>query len=190
MESLISFDHWLFGIINHDWSNGLFDWLMPRITDLHKSPYFLGALLPLIAFWVWKQRTYALKCLLVLIMAVGLSDLTSYRVIKATVQRDRPVEAGLSVDLRTHHHSGTSFPSNHAANIFAAAQTMSLALPQGWPIYYLIAFAVAYSRVYVGVHFPMDVTCGGLLGVAFATLIWVILRKWIKNGGGSSRARN
>lgn len=188
MGSLIAFDHWLFSKINLDWTNGFFDWLFPAITDLHKDPRVLIVILPLIAFWVWKQRVYALKCLLALVLSIGFADLCSYRVIKANAQRDRPFAAGLEVHLRTHQHSGTSFPSNHAANIFAAATSMTFALPAAWPLYFLVAFAVAYSRVYVGVHFPLDVTAGALLGATMAILVWFVLRKWIKKSASKAES--
>jgi len=184
LTSLIAFDHALFAKINHDWTNGFLDWLMPSITDLHKSAGFLVALLPLIAFWCWKQRNLALRTLLALVLSIGLADTLSYRVVKKLVQRDRPEFAGLEtpVQLRTHQHSGTSFPSNHAANIFAAAQVMTLAMPVAGAgaVFYLIAFAVGYSRIYVGVHFPLDVIAGALLGMAVATLVWRLLIESLK----------
>lgn len=190
MDQLISFDHWLFEKINLDWTNGFFDWLFPSITDLHKTPEFLVAILPLIAFWIYRRRTTALKWLLVLIFSVGSSDLVSYRVLKAMTERKRPVEAGLSVKLRTHHHSGTSFPSNHAANVFAAATVLTASAPPTAPLWFGIAGAVAYSRVYVGVHFPLDVTVGALLGIVLGLFWSRVFRRWIRGGAGSSRERS
>lgn len=182
LASLIALDHALFAKINHDWTNGFLDWLMPAITDLHKSAGFFIALLPLLALWCWKQKSLALRVLLALVLSIGLADMISYRAVKKLVQRDRPEFAGLAtpVQLRTHQHSGTSFPSNHAANIFAAAQVMTLAIPIAGPAFYLIAFAVGYSRIYVGVHFPLDVIVGALLGIVIATLVWRLLIESLK----------
>jgi undecaprenyl-diphosphatase len=179
MDFLINLDHALFESINGVWTNSIFNWLMPAITDLHKSPVFFIILVPLLGFWIWRQRAYALKCLLALIIAAGCADLASYRIVKALVQRDRPVEAGMHVELRTPHHSGTSFPSNHTANMFAAAGIMTFALPAGAPVWFLVAGLVGYSRIYVGVHFPLDVGAGALLGLLMAALVWALLRKWI-----------
>ena len=117
--------------------------------------------------------------ILVLIMSVGLTDFVSYRVIKSTADRARPELAGVPVVLRTTHHSGSSFPSNHAANAFAAATILSAAIPGSGLLVYFIAFLVAYSRVYVGVHFPLDVFAGALLGLVIAFSVRIFLRTYI-----------
>lgn len=186
MNPFIRFDHTVFEQVNSVWTHPFLDWLMPAITDLHKDPRSLVIFLPLILLWVIQKRGFALKCLLVLGLSIGLSDLVSYRVIKKTTQRDRPqYTEGLKVELRTHEHSGTSFPSNHAANVFAGATVLSLANPALWPVFFLIAGAVAYSRVYVGVHFPLDVIGGALLGFSIATFVWILFRQWILKSPGA-----
>jgi undecaprenyl-diphosphatase len=192
VDQLIAFDRFLFERINLDWTNGFFDWLFPAITDLHKSPEFLVAVLPLLAFWVYRGRTHAMKWMIVLLLAVGIADAFSYRVVKATSQRARPQEAGVTVHLRTHQHSGTSFPSNHTANVFAAATVLTGAFPVFAPLWFLVAAAVGYSRIYVGVHFPLDVLGGALLGIAIGMLLMRIFRRWLglKSGGDSSHGRS
>ena len=178
-ELLRSYDHALFAKINSLWANPLFDMYFPNITDLHRNRIAI-LLLPLaIIFWIFRQRTRALKGLLALILAVAASDLVSYRVIKATVVRDRPAAAGLPVELRTESHSGSSFPSNHAANIFAAAAIVTFLYPPYFLIAFFVAFSVAYSRVYVGVHFPSDVLAGALIGYLIAKFVWSLMGHWI-----------
>ncbi|MES2854434.1 MAG: phosphatase PAP2 family protein [Bdellovibrionota bacterium] len=180
MEELLALDRALFVHINHDWANSVFDQIFPFITDLHRNPYFFFLVFPLLVLWVWKARMAAVKWILVLTIAIGLSDGFSYRVVKAHAQRSRPVETGLSVVLRTNHHSGTSFPSNHAANMFAGATVLAFAFPAWTFLFVLIATAVAYSRVYVGVHFPLDVTVGGLIGFFFALVTVKFAVRWWK----------
>lgn len=186
MNSLIALDHFLFAKINSDWTNGFFDWLLPAITDLHKNPKALIALMPLLLFWFWRRRSYALKTFFLLIISIALADTVSYRVVKSVTQRDRPqfvlaeIKDQAPVQLRTHQHSGSSFPSNHAANMFAAARLLALAHPGGALIFYVIAGAVAYSRVYVGVHFPFDVMTGALLGFLISTIVWKLLHRLLK----------
>jgi undecaprenyl-diphosphatase len=194
VDQLIAFDRYLFERINLDWTNGFFDWLFPSITDLNKSPVFLLVVVALLGFWIYRGRLHATKWILVLVLAAGLSDAFSYRVVKALVERPRPAEAGMQVTFRTHFHSGSSFPSNHTANMFAAATVLTGAFPAGAPVWFLIAAAVGYSRVYVGVHFPLDVIGGALIGVAIGLILRRLFRNWLKapvrSDGDSSRARS
>ena len=176
MEALLDFDRTWFALINHDWTNGVLDWFFPAITDLHKNPMTVLVVLPLLGFWIWKKGRTALHWSLMTIVAIGFSDFLAYRVIKENVQRIRPNKAGIEFQLRTNDHSGSSFPSNHAANSFAAATTLSGGLPQLAPLFYAGAFLIAYSRVYVGVHYPLDVICGAVFGIA----IGAALRKGYK----------
>jgi undecaprenyl-diphosphatase len=190
VEQLIQMDRSLFELINLAWTNVVFDFVFPRITDLHKQSWFLITVVMLLAFWVWRQKTYALKWILVLVLSVGFSDLFAYRAVKKTVARPRPPFAGVQYQLRTNHHSGDSFPSNHAANMFAAATALSGAFPAFAPGFFLIAFMVSYSRVYVGVHFPIDVFVGALIGLMIAAITRRIFRPWLRSGANFSHARN
>jgi undecaprenyl-diphosphatase len=64
-------------------------------------------------------------------------------------------------------HDG-SFPSGHAATSFAAAVLLSFVAPRLAPAFLLLAVAIGFSRVYVGVHYPLDVLAGALLGAGVA----------------------
>ena len=88
--------------------------------------------------------------------------------IKVPVDRPRPFitepqPAPLFIGVR-----GDSFPSAHAATSFAAAVLLTSLFPRRWPVFFGLAVAMAYSRVYVGVHYPGDVLAGALLGVLVA----------------------
>ncbi|OGG01569.1 hypothetical protein A2Z33_00105 [Candidatus Gottesmanbacteria bacterium RBG_16_52_11] len=66
-----------------------------------------------------------------------------------------------------------AFPSGHATVAFAMAMVLSDAEPGFRGGFYLLAFGIAFSRVYLGVHYPLDVIAGSLLGTAIG---WLILR--------------
>lgn len=84
--------------------------------------------------------------------------------VKLTVQRRRPVLAGL--EPLTPVVSRLSFPSAHATTSFAAARAFSRVAP-AWALY-AIATAFALSRPYLGVHYPSDVAAGAVLGTVVA----------------------
>ena len=68
------------------------------------------------------------------------------------------------------------FVSSHAANMYAAATILGYFYSQHKKIFFTIAALVAYSRVYVGVHYPGDILFGGLLGYGLG---WMVLTFWV-----------
>lgn len=158
-------DQWLLLKINREWTNSFFDWLFPLITDWHKTEFFKMVFVPAIAvLLVLKYRKSGALLFVTLITSLGASDFISGRLIKHLVQRLRPPEAGVDVILRAPHYGQLSFPSGHATNMFCAAVFLSLCFPRGRWIFFSIAALVAYSRPYVGVHYPLDIAGGALVG--------------------------
>ena len=80
------------------------------------------------------------------------------------------------IDVLVTTPSTAAFPSGHAATSFAAAVVLALALPALAPAFLVLAAAVSFSRLYVGVHFPLDVIAGAVLGVAVATALLLLAR--------------
>jgi membrane-associated phospholipid phosphatase len=89
------------------------------------------------------------------------------QVIKFAVRRPRPRLEGLPPLSGT--LSGLSYPSAHSATSFAAARTLSPALPA--PALYSLAVALALSRLYLGLHYPSDILAGAALGASLAELV-------------------
>ena len=113
--------------------------------------------------------------LLLTVVAVAVADWSATG-IKALVDRDRPpvryAEPKALVAV-PHDHS---FPSGHAATSFAGATTLAFAFPRLAPVLFVVAAAVAYSRIYVGAHYPLDVIGGAALGVGVATALRLLAR--------------
>jgi undecaprenyl-diphosphatase len=107
-----------------------------------------------------------------LVVIAYFTAAASANAIKAMVDRPRPaVDHPLIREPAT-----TSFPSGHAATSFACAATLAMFVPRhAVPILYVLAAAISYSRVYVGVHYPLDVLAGALLGLAVATALRLLL---------------
>ena len=78
-----------------------------------------------------------------------------------------------------------SFPSGHAATSFACATVLALAFPRLAVPLYVLAAAIGFSRIYVGVHYPLDVLGGAVLGIAVA----IALRWLVRARPRSPRAR-
>ena len=73
-----------------------------------------------------------------------------------------------------------SFPSNHAANMSCLAIIFSFIYIRLKSVFLLIAITVIFSRVYIGVHYPIDVTAGAILGSIYGLLIinsWKLINK-------------
>ena len=171
-------DHWLFHEVNQVWTLPILDRTMPVITDFLRPALVRYGLLPAaLAYWFYVRGRQAAKAMLALALVLSLTDAVCHRLVKPYFHRSRPEKAGVQTVLRTNPHYGFSFPSNHAANCFAGASFLSMIEPPIAPWAFAIAGIVAYSRVYVGVHFPLDVAGGAFLGLAIGGLAgWAFRR--------------
>jgi undecaprenyl-diphosphatase len=162
LDLILRWDAWLFHLINARTANPFFDVVMPFVTGDVFLHYVAGALW-LVLFWRAgrKGRIVALGTLVV----IALSDQSSAHLFKSLFSRTRPPYALDSVRLLVDTTRSFSFPSAHAANTFAVATFVSSFYRRTRVWLYLVAALVAYSRVYVGVHYPGDVLAGALLGL-------------------------
>ena len=167
-DQLLQLDHQLFLEINQRFANPFFDWIMP----LFRNRYFWAPLyLFLIVFLVKNYNKYGWICIIFLLITFAISDFVSASMVKPLFERLRPCNApDFKEEVRSliSCGSGFSFPSSHATNHFAIAVFLIIVFYHRWkPILPLAlgwAFCVAFAQVYVGVHFPIDVTTGALLG--------------------------
>jgi len=175
MKQLLSYDQHLFKLINYEWSNAFFDWLMPwlRNSEMWYPLYLFLVLLVIINFkksgWWW------------LIFAAGtviLTDFVSSGIIKNNIIRLRPCNepdiASWVKVLVGYRPQSSSFTSSHAANHFGMATFLYLTLKtrfNKWPVlFFFWAFSISFAQVYVGVHYPIDIICGALIGILIGYL--------------------
>jgi undecaprenyl-diphosphatase len=117
---------------------------------------------------VWRRATPFLLVLVAVAAADGVAGL-----LKLAVGEHRPNDPD---PLVTIPHS-RSFPSGHTATSFAAATVLTALVPRAAPAWWILAAAIAYSRLYVGVHFPLDVVGGAAIGAATALLLLAAARR-------------
>ncbi|MEZ4910845.1 MAG: phosphatase PAP2 family protein [Saprospiraceae bacterium] len=166
MQDILQWDIILFEAINHGWSNALFDWLLPW----WRTPIFwLPLYVFLIAFLFFNYGRKGYWILLFTLLTVMTSDMTSSHLIKKNVQRLRPCnDAYMEVIERVRCGSGYSFTSSHATNHFALAtfwvMTLGIEIPKIRKWLWMWATTIALAQVYVGVHYPLDILMGGILG--------------------------
>jgi len=160
--------------INDTLSNQIFDLFFTTITNEHL--WAIPVLIGLLALIVRGGKRGKIAAVLVLITA-SATDATVVEIIKPAIGRLRPSHAlEDTINLLVPKGGRYGFVSAHAANIFAGTTVLSYFYKQWKKPLLFLAFSVALSRVYVGVHYPGDVLFGGLFGYGMA---WVIITLWI-----------
>lgn len=175
MEWLIQMDRALFDLVNQDWQNGIMDAWLPWWREKNTwVPLYLA----LAGFVAYRYRMAALPFLAALAITAGISDAVSSHVVKPAVARMRPCndpEVKDTVRLLVGCGKAFSFTSSHAANHFSVAVFLALTLCAFSPllrgILYFWASSIAFGQVYVGVHYPLDVIGGAILGAAIGNIV-------------------
>jgi len=175
IQQLLSYDHRLFRLINSDWHNPFFTWLMPWMRNqiIWYPMYLFLLVLALVNYkktgWVWFLFGAA--------TAIA-TDFISSTIIKDHVWRLRPCNnpdfsSWINI-LVGYRPQSSSFTSSHAANHFGMATFLYFTLSKKfgkWPlVFFLWASLIAYAQVYVGVHYPADIVAGGLIGMIIGYL--------------------
>ena len=177
LEALIDLDKKLLLTVN-SWHTPWLDTVMMALT---KGLYWLPLFLLVIGMIIYQYRLKAVAIFAYLILVIILTDQISASLLKPMIARLRPShDPDLKdlVHLVNNYRGGLySFVSSHAANAFGVATFLFLAVKSriNW-IWVMFAWAVVftYTRLYLGVHYPLDVICGAFLGAILAyTVIWL-----------------
>lgn len=165
---LKNLDTGLFNQINHSLQNSFFDVVMPLLSNAGNGGLLwivLGLVLLLLG------RPEIKKAAFLMLTALLASFLVGDEGLKHIFQRPRPFETVQGVVLLVAPPHSFSFPSGHAASAFACSLVLARKIPALGRPALILAAVIAFSRVYVGVHYPLDVLAGALLGATCAMLV-------------------
>ncbi len=129
--------------------------------------------LALTALFVWKEKKR--RWIFPLWLTLGISAIVSF-ILKITIQRERPFQLGIvsllpALQEASHDIWNFSFPSSHAVFAFCAIPILSKQYPKLKKVWVAIAIIIAFSRVYLGLHFFSDVIAGAIIGYVVGMLI-------------------
>ena len=174
IDTIVEIDKQIMVFLNKSISNPIFDFIMPIITNQNFLVFFGLILIGYLAYFGGKRGKITIVLLLI---AAGFSDAICFQIIKPWVGRIRPSHEFYEyINLLVSKGGKYSFPSNHAANSFVFATVLSYFYDKNRISLYILASTIAFSRVYVGVHYPLDIIFGSIIGYIIS---WIILSLWV-----------
>jgi len=181
-QQLVAWDRYLFEKINSDWANPVFDVIMPFLRN---SSSWIPLYLFLLVFVLLNFKVKGIWWSVFFLSTVALTDMTGTYVFKHEFERLRPCS---DPDFAEHVRlvlkqcgGGYSFISNHAANHFGMATFFFITFRKVlgkwiWAGLFWAA-SIAYAQVYVGIHYPLDVLAGAMLGLVFGISTGTLFNK-------------
>lgn len=160
---IANLDSAMFILINQSFSNPLLDLVMSLITHIGSTIFWLIMALIL---WFSDRKKEAI----LLATAIILGGIF-FIFLKVFIARPRPYQviAGSRV---IEVEGGSSFPSGHAKNVFSVAVILGKNRIKRWKVsLYTLAVIVSFSRIYVGMHYPLDALVGAIAGYIIAKII-------------------
>lgn len=163
----------LFYLINNGLKNPIFDMIMPQFTNIGGFATLLGICLIAILIFKYYNKEKYLRIAKLSLFALLVSAAIAL-CLKLAVVEKRPYEVLSNVRQLVIPTEPNSFPSGHCSSTFSIITILIHELWENKPVIIILAifgFLIAFSRVYCGVHFPIDVFVGAIVGILSGILV-------------------
>ncbi len=177
-------DFWLIKKINQDWANSFLDSVLPYLRETRTwIPLYIFLIFFTAINFGWRGWWWILG----VILTAALADVISSQIIKELIMRLRPCQdPGVAPHLRffvKYCPKSSSFTSSHATSHFAQASyfffTLYPIMKRWGLLFFCWAAIIAFTQVYVAVHYPFDVLCGAIVGTALGWSVYKLYQKQI-----------
>jgi undecaprenyl-diphosphatase len=177
MDFIINLDKISFIYLNSLHTN----WLDPIMALVTRRDTWFPSYIVLIFWLIYIQKKEAAFTIISILLAVLVSDQICSGILKPLVGRLRPChEPSLQGTIHLVNECGGKFGfcSSHAANSFALATSIFLFYGKNifTNLLFIWAVIVSYSRIYVGVHYPLDIIFGGIIGATGAYFVFETIK--------------
>lgn len=162
VDWLLQLDTTLLYLVNRGWAWAPADTFFLLLTNGRNWIYIL---VPLLILLLWKGGRKGRWAVLLYVPLVVLTDQLSSHLLKEWIARPRPCVALPDVRMIVPVLTSWSMPSSHAVNSFALTTWFGMFYPRYRYGFWVVAGLVCLSRVYLGLHYPLDVTIGAGLGI-------------------------
>jgi len=168
MNIIRNFDNTIIDSIRTRMRCRFLDFIMPFITKLG-SAGMIWIIVALAFLNNGKYRTYGFMLIVSLLVCLLVGNLT----LKPLFERTRPCDTNTLIHLLIARPTDFSFPSGHTMSSFAAACVIFYANDNMGIVAFVLATLIAFSRLYLYVHYPSDILAGIIIGVLIsAVVIW------------------
>jgi len=162
----LSYDVQLFNFMNHRLQCKVLDWTMPRFTHLGGAVFTICILLAVMLAFSSPVSSWAFEALL----ALAISHIIVH-IMKKLFPRSRPYTVHPNTRFFIYRLKDFSFPSGHATAAFSISVVFSYYSLFSAVVLLPLAALIAFSRMYLGVHYPTDCITGGAIGTLTALAV-------------------